>query len=70
MMYLLIDPYIYKQYSAEEIRTLNTVAHIVSENHENLCAQLLVNTIIENYKTGMKARALQLHVQRKLGLAE
>ena len=53
-----------------EIRMLNTVAHIISSNYEDIDENLIVEKILSLYKEGMHARALQIHVQSALNLTD
>ena len=67
---LKIDPYVYRHLSFDDIKIMDTVAHIITGNHEDFSEDLIVETILKTFKSGMKARALQIHVQRLLSLSE
>ncbi len=70
MNVLLIDPYVYQHLNQSDICVVNTVAHIVSEDNEDINEEKLVETILAAYKPGMKARALLLHVKRELSIKD
>jgi hypothetical protein len=65
---LLIDPYVYSHLSIKDINVMNRVADNITNNFESLDIEILVSTILEIYKSGMDARALEIHIRRELKL--
>jgi len=49
-----------------EIRLLNTVAHILTSDHEDIDEAEIIECILDQYKPGMHAAALLQHVKRTL----
>jgi hypothetical protein len=67
-MFLLIDPYANRHLSRSDIRVVNQVAGELFNAHDDLDLGVLAGAISSAYRSGMRADALKLHVERDLGL--
>ncbi len=67
-MVLLIDPYANRHLSMADVRLVNRVADDLYNAHDDLDPERLAGAIRTAYRSGMRADALKIHVERSLGL--